>query len=144
MSLQDEEHRGTGFGGGRFPSFFLYPPVADYYVIVRVLNLKEGMPTVDAALSRLERELRLARSARTSLIKIIHGYGSTGRGGDIRLALQKILVERVGRGEVQAVIFGEDWRISNEASWALIKKWPELKEDADFGRGNLGITVVVL
>lgn len=145
MILQDEEHRGTGFGGGRFPSFFL--PVFPHQLTcstVRTLNLKEDMPTVAVAMARLERELNLARSSRVSVLKIIHGYGSSGRGGDIRIALQKALVEKTQSGEIQTVIFGEDWRISNEASWALIKKWPELKQDSDLGRENRGITIVVL
>ncbi|HET9695377.1 MAG TPA: hypothetical protein VFP40_00840 [Terriglobales bacterium] len=102
------------------------------------------MPTVAVAMARLERELNLARSSRVSVLKIIHGYGSSGRGGDIRIALQKALVEKTQSGEIQTVIFGEDWRISNEASWALIKKWPELKQDSDLGRENRGITIVVL
>ncbi len=113
-------------------------------LILRIVNLKEGMPTVRVALGRLERELSLARSQTASVLKIIHGYGSTGQGGEIRLAVQKLLMERMNRCELQLVIFGEDWRISNEASWALIKKWPELKQDSDLGRENRGITIVVL
>jgi hypothetical protein len=42
------------------------------------------------------------------------------------------------------VIFGEDWRISYEATWALLKQFPALKQDSDLGRKNLGITVVLL
>ena len=111
---------------------------------MRTLNLKEDMPTVPVAMARLERELALANSSRIAVVKIIHGYGSTGRGGDIRVAVQKALVERAQSGAIQAVIFGEDWRISNETTWALIKKWPELKQDSDLGRENKGITIVVL
>ena len=111
---------------------------------MRTLNLKEDMPTVPVALARLDRELSLAKSSRVSILKIVHGYGSTGRGGDIRVALQKTLVERMQNGGVQTVIFGEDWCISNEATWALIKKWPELKQDSDLLRENKGITIVVL
>jgi len=64
---------------------------------VRTLNLKEDMPTVPVAMARLERELALANSSRIAVVKIIHGYGSTGRGGDIRVAVQKALVERAER-----------------------------------------------
>lgn len=102
------------------------------------------MPLVREALSRMERELRLARSGGVAIVKFVHGYGSTGKGGEIRIAVQKALVERRQRGEVRAVIFGEDWRIADETTWSLLKKWPELKKDSDLGRENRGITVVVL
>jgi hypothetical protein len=49
-----------------------------------------------------------------------------------------------GRGEIRACIFGENWAKSDEQAWTLITARPELKADADLGRRNLGITVVVL
>jgi hypothetical protein len=113
-------------------------------VKVKRVNLKEDMPLVREALSRMERELSSARAEGAALVKFVHGYGSTGKGGEIRIAVQKALVQRQQRGEVQAVIFGENWRIADETTWMLLKKWPELKKDADLGRENRGITVVVL
>lgn len=102
------------------------------------------MPTVAEALQQMDRELARARQAGRFSIKLIHGYGSTGAGGDIRIAAQKRLVEMAGRGEIQACIFGENWGKSDEVAWALINAHPELKQDADLGRRNLGITIVVL
>lgn len=96
------------------------------------------------AMSRLERELRRARSDGVSLVKFVHGYGSTGKGGEIRGAVQSGLAKRLHQGEIHAVIFGENWRISDETTWTLLKKWPELKQDSDLGRENRGITLVQL
>ena len=112
--------------------------------VLRVVNLKEGMPLVREALSRMEAELRRARAVGVILMKFVHGYGSTGKGGEIRIAVQKTLVKHLHQSELQAVIFGEDWRISNEAAWALLKKYPDLKQDSDLGRENRGITIVLL
>lgn len=102
------------------------------------------MPSVQEALSRLDSALRRARLDKTTLVKFVHGYGSRGEGGDIRVAVQSELMQKLQRKELQQVIFGEDWRISYEASWALLKKWPQLKQDSDLGRKNRGITIVVL
>jgi hypothetical protein len=110
----------------------------------RVINLKEGMPLVREALSHMERELRRARAEGVALIKFVHGYGSTGKGGEIRTAVQKGLMKRLQQQEIHAVIFGEDWRISNETTWALLRKWPGLKQDSDLGKQNRGITIVAL
>jgi hypothetical protein len=108
------------------------------------VTLKEGMPSVQEALSRLGSALRRARLEKMTLVKFVHGYGSRGEGGDIRIAVQNELMQRLQRHELQAVIFGEDWRISHEASWTLLKKWPALKQDNDLGRKNRGVTIVVL
>lgn len=96
------------------------------------------------ALTRLERELASARRNGTSLLQIIHGYGSTGAGGDIRIVVQKRLREMADAGEIRGCIFGENWSKTDEATWALVKERPELKSDPQLGRGNRGITVVIL
>ena len=75
------------------------------------------MPQVPEALQRLERELVLARQQKTRLLKVIHGYGSTGEGGDIRIAVQKRLVEMAQNGQIRGCIFGENWGKSDAASW---------------------------
>ena len=77
-------------------------------------------------------------------MKLVHGYGSSGAGGEIRIVAQRRLTEMAGRGEIRACIFGEDWAKSDERAWALINSRPELKRDTDLGRRNLGITIVVL
>jgi hypothetical protein len=102
------------------------------------------MPVVREALERLERELASARPEGGSLLKLIHGYGSSGVGGEIRIAVQKRLREAVEGGLVRDCIFGENWSTSDQATWRLLQQRPELKNDPDLGRRNLGITVVVL
>lgn len=111
---------------------------------IKTVNLKSDMPTVHEALQRLERELALARQEKASLLKVIHGYGSSGAGGDIRIAVQKRLLELTRDGKVRACIFGEDWSKSDEQAWRLLQAQAELKSDSDLGRGNRGITIVVL
>lgn len=108
------------------------------------INLEDGMPSVLQARSRLAHELRAAALAGTRLLKIIHGYGSSGAGGDLRIALQATLRQMKNRGEIRECIFGENWRKSDEQAWTLLKQFPDLKHDHDLGRSNKGITIVVL
>ena len=108
------------------------------------INLKENMPTVAEALSRLNRELALARQQGHSAIKLIHGYGSSGTGGEIRIAVQARLMEMVSRNEIRGCIFGENWSKSDQQVWNLLRDAPSLKSDRDLGRKNPGITIVVL
>jgi len=102
------------------------------------------MPFVEEALQRLERELHLARQGKIALLKVVHGYGSSGVGGDIRIVVQRRLRELVEAGQIRACIFGENWSKSDETTWRLLQAQSELKRDADLGRGNRGITIIVL
>jgi hypothetical protein len=76
---------------------------------IKTINLKSDMPLVRDALQRLDRELSLAQKEKTTLMKLVHGYGSTGAGGDIRIAVQKRLLEMTQDGQIRACIFGENW-----------------------------------
>jgi len=109
-----------------------------------VANLEEGRPAIPQALARLTTELERARRNRVILLKIIHGYGSSGEGGAIRQAVQAELARLERESQIRTFIPGEDWRVSNEPTWAVLHKYRELKRDRDLGRGNRGISIVLL
>jgi hypothetical protein len=111
--------------------------------LIKVVNLEEGMPHVEEARLRMEHELQRARAQGHAAVKLIHGYGSSGVGGALRTELQKELRLAVQRASLRASIAGEDWRISDETTWALLKNFPEWKQDPDLGKNNRGITIVV-
>jgi len=108
------------------------------------VNLKFDRPPVHVALLRLEAELESARRAGESVVKVVHGYGSSGEGGDIRIAVQARLGELISVGRLAGCVFGEDWAKSDETTWRLLREQPGLKGDPDLGRGNRGITIVLL
>ncbi len=109
-----------------------------------LVNLEDGRPTRNEALLRLAHELHKARQCHAGTVKIIHGYGSSGVGGILRNVVWTVLRQFNERGLLRGFCSGEDWRISNEIAWEMLKKHPELKKDSDLGRGNRGITIVAL
>lgn len=102
------------------------------------------MPSVPEALQRLEREMVVARQGKVALLKVIHGYGSSGAGGDIRIAVQRRLHELAEGGQIRGCIFGENWSKADDATWRLLQAESALKSDPDLGRRNRGITIVLL
>lgn len=112
--------------------------------IIKTINLEEGRPSAVSASSRLLDELRSARQQGYRAVKVIHGYGSHGVGGELRISIQATLARMTQSGDIQAFIAGEDWRISDEATWRLIQRHRDLKQDRDLGKGNRGISIVVL
>jgi len=111
---------------------------------IKTVILKEGMPSVEQARARLHGEIQSGRQSGVKVLKLVHGYGSTGVGGDLRIALQSTLRQMAAKGEIRDCIYGENWRTSDERSWDLLKQMPQLKADSDLGKGNRGITIVLL
>ena len=48
--------------------------------LLREVNLEAGKPLVDQAIKRLTFELSHSRALGCTVLKIIHGYGSSGAG----------------------------------------------------------------
>ena len=112
--------------------------------LIKIVILEDGLPSVEQARARLNTELSVARKSGVKILKVIHGYGSSGVGGDLRFALQATLRQMADRQEIRACIYGENWRKADESAWELLKRSPELQQDRDLGKGNRGITLVVL
>ncbi len=111
---------------------------------LKTVNLEAGFPTVDAAVRRLTFELHAARRLGYEALKLIHGYGSSGTGGRIRVEsrayLQRLLVKR----QLRAVLTGEQFSIFDEATRAAFAQCDALRRDSDLDRHNNGVTFVVL
>lgn len=109
-----------------------------------VLNIEQGMPTVETARQRLEQGLRTARARRVAVLKIIHGYGSTGKGGAIKRDVLQVLRRKLGEKEIRGFVAGEDFSPFDPSARAILDKCPELRYDRDYTKGNHGITMVLI
>ncbi len=105
-------------------------------------NLEAGLPSAEQALERLERTLREARSCGAKVVRLIHGYGSTGRGGKIRDAVRRELGRMLARGEVSLVINGEIYSPTTNAGRDLLSRFKELKTTERSDSSNPGLTII--
>jgi uncharacterized Zn finger protein (UPF0148 family) len=106
----------------------------------QVVNLEAGHPTVPQAIAKLERRIETARKQGVKVLKVIHGYGSSGKGGSLRDAVRRVLPELERQGPVRSHVAGEHFAKSS----SIVRQFPRLREDADLGRGNRGVTLVIL
>lgn len=77
-------------------------------------------------------------------MKLIHGYGSSGKGGKIRLELRAYLERQKQRGKIRDYIPGERFSIFDEATRRAFAHCDELRRDRDLEASNNGMTVVIL
>ena len=111
---------------------------------LRTINIKDGMPLVDQGLARLESELTLAMQSRVIVVRVIHGYGSTGRGGALREACRAYLSRLMKAGQITSYLPGEEYSKSTNAGRKLLSRCPDLSSSESSDRLNPGITFVEL
>lgn len=111
---------------------------------ITTINLEEGLPLVKEALAILDQEILRYTKTNLKVLKLIHGYGSSGSGGKIRTAIRKELLQKKEKNEIINFIPGEKWSIFDEASREIITKSVECSKDCDLNKHNNGITIVIL
>ncbi|MFV0438240.1 MAG: Smr/MutS family protein [Desulfopila sp.] len=110
----------------------------------RTVDLEAGRSHVEAAMRRLLASLAEARALEIQALTLIHGYGSSGRGGVIRQECRKLLAHMSHRGEVREVIFGENFHRRSGPVRNLLRQYPQLAKNSNLNRGNKGTTLVIL
>jgi hypothetical protein len=110
----------------------------------REVNLEAGLPYVDQAIRRLTFELNSSRTLGYSAVKIIHGYGSSGSGGKIRIGVRRYLDSLMRQNRIKLYQPGEEFSIFSEKTRVLLNACPSLRKDRDLERHNNGVTFVLL
>lgn len=113
-------------------------------VLHKTINLERGRPVVETALRKMTGEIALARNSNVKVVTLIHGYGSSGKGGRIRIECRKMLDQMAEKGEIRTFIAGEDFHRRRGAGKDLIRRFPGLEKQCGTDFSNPGITVVEL
>ena len=111
---------------------------------VAVVNLENGMPTVEEALTEMRLSLQSMRHSGVRFVKLIHGYGSTGRGGKICIGVRSELAAMVRKRLIRDFVAGEDFGPYSDTARRMADQDREITRDPDYGKCNHGITVVTL
>lgn len=111
---------------------------------LREVNIKSDMPSADDAIRRITYNLRNCKPLGVSVLKIIHGYGSTGVGGKIKVEARRYLGEQKRKGLIRDFIAGEDFSIFDGTTLKAFQICPDLRRDPDLERHNNGVTIVII
>jgi hypothetical protein len=112
--------------------------------VIRTYNVEAGLPNLEDARRLVNEQIKRARRERVKVLKVIHGYGSSGKGGALCIGLRKSFKLRKKEGVIKDFIAGEDFTIFNETTLALLEAVPELRGDSDLNATNEGITILCL
>jgi hypothetical protein len=109
---------------------------------VKTINVEADFPTLEEARRRVIQEIKRAKRERVRVMKIIHGYGSTGKGGTLCFGLRKSFTLRKKEGVIRDFVAGEHWSVFHSVTLSLIEAVPELRGDPDLNATNEGVTLL--
>lgn len=104
--------------------------------MVKEINVESGFTSAEA----IDYIKQVLSYGKRTCIYIIHGYGSSGKGGIIRQKVRSYLNAQLKNGKIKAVIYGEDFNVLNFKALELKNKYKELSEM--FTVCNHGVTVI--
>jgi len=110
-----------------------------------ILNIKKNNPSCNEALALVENEIEiLAFQKEIDVLKIIHGYGSSGIGGEIKNKLKTKLEFLKKQKKILSYCPSEKFCNLWKDYSIFIKKFPELSIDYDIKNQNPGTTLIFL
>lgn len=110
----------------------------------RTVDLGHRRLSAREAGERLQGEVERAAAAGERFLRLVHGHGSTGRGGVLRTALRGELARLRGQGRIAAFIAGELLSGDTNEGRGFARRYPEARAWPDWNAGNEGVTIVVI
>lgn len=109
----------------------------------KTVNLEAGRPLADVALQRLHEIIEDSARNNINVLTLIHGYGSSGKGGVIRTECRKTLDFFKTKGLISDFVAGEEFNKRSGVVKSLLRRYPQLGTDKHLNKGNRGITLVI-
>lgn len=111
---------------------------------MEIANIEKFMPTVYQAEILLKNHIETNRRKGIKAFKIIHGYGSTGKGGGLRTGLRTYLTQLKKAKIIADFVAGEDWSVFNETTRKVLDLDNSFRKDSDLDKSNAGVTIIVI
>lgn len=112
--------------------------------MIRFIDLKRENASVDYAIAIVSLEIENAQMSDDKIIKVLHGYGSHGKGGTILIELRKYLKNLKRQNKIKEFFSGDKWNAFNEEIFPYFENDKSMLNDCDLGKNNPGITLIIL
>ena len=109
---------------------------------IRDVNLEKGHPIVEEAISRLDTAILKGQEGGIKLLRIIHGWGSSGTPSKIKPAVRRHLSQLKRQSRIEKFVCGDDYSELTVSGRQLLADHPNLRKSLKTDRNNPGITFV--
>lgn len=110
--------------------------------MTKTINVKNNNYSADYAVYVTDSEINDAKKNKVNVLVVIHGYGSSGKGGTIKQELHSYLDLAKKHRKIIDYFKGEEWSETNLIVKELYSLYPELILHSQIQNYNSGITIV--
>ncbi len=110
---------------------------------MKTLNLKEAGASKEDSVILLEMFIESARLEKEAIVKVLHGYGSHGKGGVLFSAIREKLTSMKRQKKIKDFFGGGKWNLLDEETVSALLKDKSCFDD-DLNKSNPGITIIIL
>lgn len=111
---------------------------------IETINIKQDYPPADVAVACMEIEIERLKNTDALALKVIHGYGSHGVGGEIKKQVHARLFALKKQKKILDYIPAEQFGYLARQDKYIQQNLEELVFDPDLKNYNNGITIVLL
>ena len=108
------------------------------------IDIKSNNQTVNQALAEFLVEVESYKKGGFKVMKVIHGYGSHGVGGAIKVAFLKKCQDLKNRHIIEDYVCCDKWTPQNTTRKIAINYCPDLLADRELYLLNPGCSIVIL
>lgn len=109
---------------------------------VSLLNVKQDNTSPDYAEFLLDMEIKQAKVQNVGAIIVIHGYGSSGRGGIMKQQIHEYLEQQKKFGYIIDFVKGEQWTDHNPVAIKMKQQFNQLLINSQIEHLNSGVSIV--
>ncbi len=111
---------------------------------IKRIDIGHDNLTVAQARSALEREFSASLKAPDDFLIIVHGHGSSGTGGKIKVMVHDFARSMIGAKRAKDFIKGEDLTRTSSSSKRISSNYPMAKNLKEWNKRNAGLSILVL
>lgn len=113
--------------------------------MIQTLNIEKEVLACDQALAKVLSEIEILKMQNEiKIIKVIHGYGSSGVGGKIKQELKILLQTLLKQNKIKYFVQNEKFTPQKKEYKIYTTLYPELILESDLQNLNPGITLIFL
>ena len=118
--------------------------VAREDIRVKKIDIGHNNWTVNQARHALEKELSASLGRSDDFLVVIHGHGSSGKGGEIKVMVQSFAQRAIGMKRARDFISGEHLTRTSSPAKRVSVNYPSIKQLKEWNTRNPGLSILIL
>ena len=108
------------------------------------IDIKSDKQTVAQAIAEFLVEVEAYKKGGYKVMKVVHGYGSHGKGGAIKQEFLKTCAHLKNKKEIDDFVCCDHWTDKNTTKKIAINYCPDLLADGELQHLNPGCSIVII